>query len=130
MAGRRETGFARSERVSQQVRRELADLLRTGVKDPRVSRWLPLVTLTAVEVSPDFSHAKVFFTSLGDVDTTEATSGLQHLGGYLRSELGKRIRIHQIPQLHFVYDVSVERGSKLSRLIDEAIGSTPPADGQ
>ncbi len=130
MAGRRETGFARSERVAQQIRRELAELLRNGIKDPRVARWLPLVTLTEVEVSADFSHAKVYFTSLAEVDAGEVTTGMQRLGGFLRAELGKRIRIHQIPQLHFVYDVSVERGTRLSRLIDEAVASGSPDDAQ
>ena len=130
MATRRQganAGFARSDRVAQQVRRELADLLRGGVKDPRMTKHLPLITLIDVEVSNDYSHAKVFFTSLEQgVDADALTAGMQRLAGFLRTELGKRIRIHQIPQLHFQYDVSVERGTRLSNLIDHAVANQSP----
>lgn len=124
MVMRRQNGFARSDRVSQQVRRELADLLRSEVKDPRIAKSLSLVTLTDVEVSSDYSHAKVFFTSLDPGMTPESlVTALQRLAGFLRSALGKRIRLHQIPQLHFHYDASVERGTRLSNLIDQAVAS-------
>ncbi len=112
--------FARSDRVAEQIRRELADLIRLELKDPRVN----LVTLTDVEVTPDYAHAKVFFTSLaGDEHLEEITAGLKRASGFLRRELGRRIRIHTLPELHFVYDASVERGSRLSSLIDEAVQS-------
>ena len=113
-------GFARSDRVVEQIRRELADLIRLEVKDPRVS----FVTLTAVEITPDYAHAKVFFTTLVPADQREALErGLKRSAGFLRRELGKRVRIHHTPELHFVYDGSVERGNELSRLIDEAVAS-------
>lgn len=112
--------FSRTLRVAEQVRRELADLIRLEVKDPRVC----MVTLTDVEVAADYGHAKVFFTVLGNqVQIEAATAGLNHAVGFLRHELGRRIKLHSIPQLHFVYDESIERGVRLSQLIDQAIGT-------
>lgn len=110
-------GFARKDRVNEQIRRELAELLRTEVKDPRVG----MVSLTDVEVTPDYAHAKVFFTTLADSSRLpEVQAGLAKASGFLRRELGRRVRIHTTPQLHFVYDASLERGASLSRLIDQA----------
>ncbi|HNH14201.1 MAG TPA: 30S ribosome-binding factor RbfA [Rhodocyclaceae bacterium] len=112
--------FSRSSRVAEQVRRELAELIQLEVKDPRVG----LVTLTDVEISPDYAHAKVFFTSLkGESGVSEVLAGLRAASGFLRRELGRRIRIHTLPELHFAYDRSVEQGDRLSRLIDEAVKS-------
>ena len=112
--------FSRSSRVAEQVRRELAELIQLEVKDPRVG----LVTLTDVEISPDYAHAKVFFTSLkGESGVSEVLAGLRAASGFLRRELGRRIRIHTLPELHFAYDRSVEQGDRLSRLIDGAVKS-------
>ena len=113
-------GPARSLRVAEQVQRELAEILRTELKDPRVA----MITLTGVEVTPDYAHAKVFYTLMGSVEQrVETEAGLKRAGGFLRSLLARRIKLHTIPQLHFVYDASVERGFELSRLIDEAVAS-------
>lgn len=122
MAGRHQTqGFSRGERVAEQIRRDLVDLLRQ-VKDPRLARLLPLITLTDVEVTADYAHAKVFYTSLAGVEQgPEIVRGLAHAAGFLRRELGRRLHIHRIPELHFVFDASVERGSRLLHLIDEVI---------
>lgn len=110
--------FSRSSRVSEQIRRELAELIRLELKDPRVT----MVTLTDVEVTPDYAHAKVFYTTLADeAQRVEIERGLRHASGFLRREIGKRVRIHHNPELHFVYDASVERGSHLSQLIDAAV---------
>jgi len=110
--------FSRAERVAEQIRRELAEMIRLELKDPRVS----LVTLTDVEISPDYTHAKVFYTTLAGEEQRQAIErGLKHAAGFLRRELGRRVRIHHTPELHFVYDASVERGSHLSQLIDEAV---------
>ena len=110
--------FSRSQRVKEQIRRELAELLRLEVKDPRIG----LITLTDVEITPDYAHAKVFFTSLrGEEGLDEILLGLRRASGFLRRELGRRIRIHTTPELHFHYDASVEQGSRLSRLIDEVV---------
>jgi ribosome-binding factor A len=124
-------GFARSDRISEQIRRELAELLRFGLKDPRLSSHLSLVTIIDVETTRDYSHAKIFFTSLSPtVEIDEITAGLKRSAGFLRRELGKRIRLHKIPELHFVFDASVANGSRLSRLIDEAVQSDIQRGGE
>ena len=116
--------FSRSSRVSEQIHRELSDLIRFHLKDPRLSTLVGLITVTDVEVTPDYAHAKIFYTSLaGDDRRDEVDQGLKHSAGFLRRELGRRVRIHHIPELHFVYDASVERGTRLSHLIDEAVKS-------
>jgi len=108
--------FARSDRVAEQVRRDLADLIQSELKDPRVK----FVSLTAVELTPDYAHAKVFFTTLDSEHLAAVQQGLDRAAGFLRRELGKRIHIHTLPQLHFVHDTSIERGTSLSQLIDQA----------
>ena len=116
--------YSRTLRIGEQVQRILADLIRLEVKDPRVG----MVTLTGVEVSPDYSHAKVFFTTLGAAkQATEAAVGLNRAAGFLRRELSHRISLRTVPQLHFVYDESVERGVRLSQLIDRAVNPAPDA---
>ena len=111
--------YPRTRRIAEQIQRELADLIRLELKDPRVP---PLVTVTDVEVSPDQSHAKVFFTLLGDEQQiAHATEGLTRASGFLRTQLAQRMKLRTIPQLEFKYDASVERGMKLTRLIDEAV---------
>ena len=109
-------GFQRSERVAEQVRRDLAELIRTELKNPRVG----MISLTDVELTPDYAHAKVFFTTLNSEHLDEIQRGLKRASGFLRRELGRRIHIHTLPELHFVYDSSLERGSSLSQLIDQA----------
>jgi len=110
--------FSRSQRVSEQIHRELAELIRLEVKDPRVG----FITLTDVEVSADYAHAKIYFTSMnGKEGLDEILVGLRRASGFLRRELGRRIRIHTLPELHWHYDPSVERGATLSALIDRTI---------
>ena len=108
----------RGLRVADQIQRDLAELIAFEVKDPRVG----MVTITEIQVTPDYAHAKVFFTTL--VDTEEAVrdtlTGLRKAAGYLRSQLGRRLTIHTLPELHFVHDNSTVRGIEMSRLIDEA----------
>jgi ribosome-binding factor A len=112
----------RQRRVAEQIQRELSDIIRLELKDPRVG----MITLTDVEVSSDFSHAKVFFTTLGDGDARKlAEAGLRRASGFLRSMLGKKIKVHNTPELHFVFDSSVESGIRISQLIDEALA--PPS---
>lgn len=110
--------FARTDRVAQQIQRELAELVRLGVSDPRVR----LVTITGVEVANDYSHARIFFTRL-DGRHEEAQQGLERAAGFLRSRLAHSLKLRVMPQLHFVYDASVERGNHLSQLIDQAVAS-------
>ena len=110
--------FSRGQRVAEQIRRELAELIRLEVKDPRVG----FISLTDVELTPDYAHAKVFFTSMtGEQGLDEILAGLRRASGFLRRELGRRVRIHTTPELHFQYDRSVEEGSRLSSLIDRAV---------
>lgn len=110
--------FSRSQRVSEQILRELAELVRLEVKDPRVG----FITLTEVELTPDYAHAKVYFTSMtGQDDLEETLAGLRRASGFLRRELGRRVRIHTTPELHFHYDKSVEQGSRMSQLIDKVV---------
>jgi len=110
-------GFSRKDRVNEQIRRELADLIHGELKDPRVG----MVSITEVEVTPDYAHAKVWFSTLAGEDRIpEIMNGLKKASGFLRRELGRRVRIHTTPELHFVHDQSLERGADLSRLIDEA----------
>ncbi len=114
---------ARVFRIADQIQRELNDILRYELKDPRVGD----ITLTGVEVSADYGHAKVFFTSLAPVEQHEDIArALAKAGGFLRSELARRMNTRTVPQLHFVYDVSVEHGMELSRLIDSAVADLPP----
>ncbi|HCI13213.1 MAG: ribosome-binding factor A [Gallionellales bacterium GWA2_60_142] len=116
--------FARTDRVAQQIQRELAELVRLEISDPRVK----LVTITGVEVANDYSHAKIFFTRL-DGKHEEAQQGLERAGGYLRSQLARSLKLRIMPQLHFVFDASVERGSHLSQLIDQAVASDQQMSG-
>ena len=118
--------YSRSSRVAEQVQRELAELIRLELKDPRVG----LVTITGVELTPDYAHAKIFYTTLADPSARQGIdAGLRRASGFLRRELGRRIRIHTLPELHFVFDESVERGDRLSRLIDEAVASDRKREG-
>lgn len=109
-------GFQRSDRVAEQVRRDLAALIQTELKDPRVG----MISLTEVELTPDYAHAKVYFTTLHPEHLADILKGLQRASGFLRRELGRRIKIHTLPELHFVHDASLERGASLSQLIDQA----------
>jgi len=110
--------YPRSRRIAEQVQRELTEIIRLELKDPRVG----MITLTDVEVTPDHALARVFFTSLdGAAGADEAARGLRHAAGFLRSQLARRFEMRRVPQLEFVYDASVERGVRLARLIDDAV---------
>jgi len=114
----------RRARIADQIQRELAELIRLEVRDPRVG----MVTLTGVDLSRDQSHAKVYFTVMGaPSDAEQAREGLQRAAGFLRSSLAHRLTTRSVPELAFAYDESVERGVRLSRLIDEAVKPPPPA---
>lgn len=110
--------YARTDRVAEQIQRELAELLRLEIRDPRVR----MVTLTGVEVARDYSHAKVFYTTLGGANKA-VQEGLEHASGFLRRQLAHVMKLRITPQLHFVYDASIERGAHLSHLIDQAVAS-------
>jgi len=109
---------SRSRKVSEQIKRELAVLINTEVKDPRVN----LVTLNAVETSSDLGQAKVYVTSLQTtIEHKELIDVLNSMAGFLRSALGKLMTLRVVPKLKFIYDESIERGAELSKLIDSAL---------
>ncbi len=108
----------RVHRVAEQIQQDLADLLRTEVKDPRIG----MVTVTQVEVSGDMAHAKVYFTALtGREHGKSAEDALSRAAGFLRSQLSRRLKLFTVPELHFIYDDTIESGMQLSQLIDEAV---------
>ncbi|SOE66598.1 ribosome-binding factor A [Burkholderia sp. D7] len=111
---KKRTSPNRNVQIADQIQRDLADLVR-DVKDPRIG----MVTFQSVELTPDYAHAKVYFTTLtGDPKETEA--GLNHAAGHLHNLLFKRLHIHTVPTLHFHYDQTVVRAVEMSKLIDEA----------
>ncbi|WP_124949402.1 30S ribosome-binding factor RbfA [Sulfuriferula thiophila] len=112
--------YPRSRRVAEQIQRELADIIRTEIHDPRVG----MITITEVVVTHDLEHAKVYFTVFESLERAqEAAHALNHAAGFIRSQLGPRMRLRIVPQITFVYDTSVARGAELSRLIDEAVAA-------
>ena len=118
MARGQQRGFARTDRVAEQIRRDLAELIRAEIRDPRVQQ----VSITAVEVTPDYSHAKIFYTALvAESERDALAQGLKRAAGFLRHELSRQLMLRTVPELHFVYDTSVERGISLSSLIDSAV---------
>jgi len=106
----------RSRRVAEQIRQELASILMREMNDPRCIG----VSFTAVDVTSDLEHAKVWFTTFNP-DHHAALKGLASAAGYLRTELAKRMSLRTVPKLNFHYDESVERGAHLSHLIDQAV---------
>lgn len=117
-------GQGRPQKLGDLIQRELSELVRRELRDPRVG----MITITAVDVSPDFSHAKVLYTTLDAAHVAEAGRGLARAAGFLRSQLARRIKLYTTPELRFEYDASVERGDRLSRLIHEANHPKNPAD--
>lgn len=112
--------FSRTDRVGQQIQKEIAVILQREIKDPR----LGFVTVSAVEVSRDLSYAKVFITVLNTTDedkTKESINILNDATGYIRSILGKRIRARIMPELRFVIDNSLLEGMRISNLVDSVI---------
>lgn len=112
--------YSRTQRVGDQMQRELAQLIPREVRDPR----LGFITITAVEVSRDLGHAKVYITLMGEADEPRIALNLEILNdaaGYLRMLLGKLMKLRSVPQLHFHYDESVSRGVHLSALIERAV---------
>lgn len=120
--------FDRKERIGAELQRELAEIIRSEVKDPR----LKLVTIQEVRVTRDLSHAKVYFTCFpvdeGGPEQVRLLNG--RLAGFLRGQLARRVRLRTVPQLHFVHDESIAQGEHLSRLIEEAVEPGPGEQGE
>ncbi|GAC1530832.1 MAG: 30S ribosome-binding factor RbfA [Ramlibacter sp.] len=114
----------RGYQVADQIQRDLGDLVRE-IKDPR----LGMVTVNAVEVTPDYAHAKVFFSVLvGDPHACE--EALNHAAGFLRNGLFKRLHIHTVPTLHFQFDRTTERAADMNALIARAVASRSKEPGE
>lgn len=123
----------RTDRLNEQLRQEVSLLLRGEVRDPRVG----LVTITAVESSPELDHAKIYFTLLGDeAEKEEALVGLRSAASFLRRELGKRLHMRRIPELHFEVDRVLEQAGRIEDLLrqvrpeeEPGVEEEPDADG-
>ncbi len=111
--------FTRTDRVAGQLQREIALLIHDEVKDPRVG----FVTVSAVQVTKDLSHAKIYFTLLDEDPQARiaAQQALNHAAGFLRHLVGQRMRLRVVPQLAFHYDEAADRGMRLSALIEKAV---------
>jgi ribosome-binding factor A len=109
--------FNRSERVAGQMRRDLARLIQQEVKDPAVG----FVSLSDVEVTRDLAHAKVFITVFEPDKAKESLQALRRAASFLRRRLGQELRLRHVPELHFVHDDSVEKGSHIDDLIEKAL---------
>lgn len=118
----------RGLRVADQIQRDLSEIIAFELKDPRVG----MITITEVQITADYAHSKVFFTMLSDDKEAvkNTVAGLQKAAGYIRIQLGKRLSIHTLPNLHFFHDTSTARGIEMSRLIDEANATRAKDDDQ
>jgi len=115
----------RAYQIADQIQRDLAELIAREVKDPRVG----MVTLNAVEVTPDYAHAKVYFSVLTG-DAEQSAEGLNHAAGHLRAILFKRLHIHTVPTLHFIFDRTTERAADMNALIAKAVASRSKDEDQ
>lgn len=113
--------YERSQRVASQLKRELADLIRFELKDPRLG-W---VTVDDVEVSRDLSVAKVYVSSLEDAQLEANLEALNNAASFLRRELGKRMKLRVVPELRFYRDTAIEHGLKMTKLLDQIANQTP-----
>ena len=118
MAAKKSSTPNRAFKVADQIQRDLTELIARELKDPRVG----MVTLQGVEVTPDYAHAKVFFSLLIG-DPVETQAALNQAAGFLRNGLFKRLHIHTVPTLHFIYDRTQERAADMNALIAKAVSS-------
>ncbi|TCP30290.1 ribosome-binding factor A [Scopulibacillus darangshiensis] len=106
----------RAHRVGEQMKKELSDIIGNRIKDPRVG----FVTVTGVDVTGDLQQATVYITVLGNDEQKEDTiSGLSKAKGFIRSEVGKRIRLRKTPEISFKFDESIEYGNRIDRLLHD-----------
>ena len=128
MAKHSNSSPGRGLRVADQIQRDLSEIIAFELKDPRVG----MVTITEVQVTPDYAHAKVFFTMLSDdpVAIQNTVDGLTKAAGFMRGQLGRRLSIHTLPALHFFHDSSTARGIEMSKLIDQALSTQAKEDGE
>jgi ribosome-binding factor A len=118
--------YRRTDRINEQLKQEIAILVRGEVRDPRVG----LATITAVETSPELDHAKVFITTLGDEEEKEAAlSGLRSAAPFIRGQLGRRLHMRRIPELHFHIDRVLEEATRIELLLREALPDSRTGEG-
>jgi ribosome-binding factor A len=115
------TGYPRTARINDLIRAELADLLRRKVKDPRVGS----VSVTAVITAPDLSHARVMVSLLDPSSSAAALEGLRRAAGFLRGELGRRLRLKKAPELSFELDQTVEASTRMDQLLESLAEERP-----
>ena len=120
---RQATGAHRIHRIADQIQRDLSELIPRELRDPR----LGLVTVAEVQLTPDYAHAKVYFTVLG-ADPALVTAALNERAGYLHSLLFKRLRIHTVPTLHFLFDDTTRKASSMNELIAKAVATRSQQD--
>ena len=107
----------KNTRINGEVQRELSNIIRGGIKDPRIN---PLTSVVAVEVAPDLKTCKAYISVLGDEESQAKTlAGLKSAEGFIRSKLAKTVNLRNTPEIRFVLDQSIEYGVKMSKMIDE-----------
>jgi len=108
------TSFKRSERVADAIRKEISDILLKEISDPRIGP----ITITDTRLSDDLRQAKIYFVQMGkDRGSGDVLENLQRASGFLKKELGKRLRLRYIPEIRFYYDESFEYGSRIDRIL-------------
>ncbi len=113
----------KNTRINGEVQRALADIIRGGIKDPRIS---PLTSVVAVEVAPDLKTCKAWISVLGDDKAIEDTlAGLKSAEGYIKGQLAKKINLRNTPEIHFIMDQSIAYGVSMSKLIDDVNKNIP-----
>lgn len=118
----------KNTRINMEVQRELSEIIRTGIKDPRIH---PMTSVVSVEVTPDLKYCKAYISVLGNEDAGKSTiEGLKSAEGYVRRELARRINLRNTPELKFILDQSIEYGVNMSKLIDEVTKDLHDEDEQ
>ena len=107
----------KNTRINMEVQRELSEIIRGGIKDPRIH---PMTSVVSVEVTPDLKFCKAYISVLGDEEAGKSTiQGLKSAEGYVRRELARRVNLRNTPELKFILDQSIEYGVKMSKMIDD-----------
>ena len=117
----------KNTRINAEVLRELSEIIRTGIKDPRIH---PMTSVVSVEVTPDLKYCRAYISVLGNEDAAKATiEGLKSAEGYVRRELARRINLRNTPELKFILDQSIEYGVNMSKLINEVTKDLKDKEG-
>ncbi|WP_077609201.1 30S ribosome-binding factor RbfA [Clostridium sp. Marseille-P2415] len=107
----------KNTRINMEVQRELSEIIRLEIKDPRIH---PMTTVVSAQVTPDLKYCKAYISVLGDEEAGKATiEGLKSAEGYIRRELARRVNLRNTPEIKFILDQSIEYGVNMSKLIDE-----------